>query len=773
MALALLTLAAPGARAATIDADTPQTLSAALTALSARSGVDIISTEAGLDRIRVRPVAPQGSVAATLDRLLAGTGFQAVVVDRNSFRIVRAARPEPRPEARKRPPLPAAEPTDIIVTASKQHISLLRYPGSITVVGGLDRRAASDTVADLDDVARAAPILQNTELGAGRNKIFIRGIADSSFNGATQSTATVYFGDVQLGYSGPQPALNTYDIARIEVMEGPQGTLYGAGAIGGIIRMSPNPVDLANRHASLAAGSTMLAGGALGYDASGMINLPVITDHVGLRLVGYASRDGGYIDDTYRKLKNVNETDTVGGRAALRIDPGDGWSVDAGLLGQAIDARDAPYADAAVGPIARRSALPQPFHNDILAGRVVITKNWDSGLQLVSATGLVTRHASDVFDATKISSKAILTAYENDESNLLVTQEMRLSRSVPAGPSWVVGAAFLYDRDMQSRRLGPVDDPIELIGVTNVTQSGSVFAELTLPVTPALSITFGGRGTAARTDGEPSAQPRAANFVRGRSTRRFDPTLALSWRLAPGLAAYARVQSGYRTGGLAVARGVGRVADFQSDSIYVGEIGLRHERSGVTGLAFSTSASFARWNNIQADLFNRFGQPFTSNIGNADIYTLEADTEWVPLPGLRAALAFLYTQNRVDGAIAASSTTSNQRLPETPPLAATLDISYRWTLGSGEIRVGGTARYVGRSVLGPGNVLDISQGRYAVVSLSGGWQRGAFDASLTIDNLTNRNDNIFALGNPITYAVRDQTTPLRPRSVRAGIGWHW
>ena len=75
--------------------------------------------------------------------------------------------------------------------------------------------------SDMADLARATPILQNSELGPGRNKIFIRGIADSSFNGPTQSTASVYFGDVQLAYSGADPGLKLIDMQDVEVMEGP------------------------------------------------------------------------------------------------------------------------------------------------------------------------------------------------------------------------------------------------------------------------------------------------------------------------------------------------------------------------------------------------------------------------------------------------------------------------------------------------------------------------------------------------------------------------
>ncbi|MEO9130301.1 MAG: TonB-dependent receptor, partial [Sphingomonas sp.] len=342
------------------------------------------------------------------------------------------------------------------------------------------------------------------------------------------------------------------------------------------------------------------------------------------------------------------------------------------------------------------------------------------------------------------------------------------------GISWVAGIALLYDRDAQTRSFGAPGNPADIIGVTNITKSLSAFGEGTFPLSPSFSITVGGRATAARTDGEPSTQPRAEDFVRGRSTKRFAPTAAISWLIAPRLAAFARFQSGYRTGGIAVARGIGRVADFQSDSIRVGEVGLRMQRRGLTGLAMSTSLSFAHWSDIQADLFNRRGQPYTANIGNANIVALEGSGDWVPIRGLHASFAFLYTYNRLDGPLAQLSILANRRLPETPAFAGNTGLSYQWAgRGESSFSAGGSVRYVGRSVLGTGDFLDISQGSYAVVNLNGSWKWRNIDTSLTIDNVTNQSDNRFALGNPIILGTRDQTTPLRPMNVRAGVAISW
>lgn len=773
---ALLALAVPTVAHA---ADAPisitaTTLDVALTSLARQTGTDIISTEPGLARIRVRPVQGRMSVRAALDRLLDGSGYRALAVDGRSFRIVADRRKAPvaRTRPARTPPPPADAGTDVVVTASKQRVPLMRYPGTLTMVTGLIGPGGMRGTPDLDSRAQSIPVLQSTALGAGRNKIFIRGVADSSFNGATQSTASIYFGDVQLAYSGPEPDLRLYDMKSVDVLEGPQGTLYGAGAIGGIIRMTPAPAELGRIGGAIEGGASATAHGEAGFDVSARLNLPVVDDLLGLRAVAYRVRDGGYIDDPGQGRSNVNRVDTIGGRLAGRLDPGGGWLVDASILAQRIDGRDASYGEG-VDRLTRVTTQAQPYFNRFMLGRFVVTKNWDSGLQLLSATGVSDVHSSDLFDSTPPGFPLPLV-YRTDDSRLLLTHETRLSRSSAGGNSWVLGVTLLRNRDAEARVSGFADDPTDIIGVTNVTQSASLFGEGTLAITHRLAATLGARLTYARVDSEPSTQPTAGSFIRGRSTRRFDPTFALSWRVSQRWALFGRIQTGYRTGGLAVARGIGRVADFNSDSIIVGEIGFRRLHDGPTGVTVSGSASFAHWVDIQADLINRRGAPYTSNFGDARIFTLEGNIDYAPIAGLHATAAFLFTSNTVSGPLADLSQPQNRRLPETPPLAGNAALTYEWSSGRAtKWSVGVNGNYVGRSVLGTGDVLDISQGKYFVAGLHAGWERDGLAVTLAVENLTDRADNRFAYGNPFTFISRAEATPLRPRTVRVGVSRSW
>lgn len=376
----LVALAAPAAAKPAVTLSLPaSTLDRSLVALSQATGVDITSTEPSLHETRTRALAGRLTVRAALDRLLAGTRYRVARGAGGGYRIVAAPGRAARPRPIQAPP--STSPGEVVVTGSKQRISLLRYPGSLTLVGDTPV-LPSGAIPALSDLGRVLPVMQSTQLGPGRNKVFIRGIADSSFNGTTLSTVSVYLDDVQLSASGPDPGLRLYDLRSVEVMEGPQGTLYGAGSIGGVVRLTSNPPDLTTVAASVGAGATLLRSGTPGGDLAAMLNLPIIADRLAVRGVGYVVHDGGYIDDRGRGAANVNRIDTAGLRLNVAAAPGHGWRIEAGGALQVTRARDGQYALTGAGPLARRTALAQPFAGDFRFARAVVEKAWDSGLRL-------------------------------------------------------------------------------------------------------------------------------------------------------------------------------------------------------------------------------------------------------------------------------------------------------------------------------------------------------------------------------------------------------
>ncbi|MEG3151524.1 TonB-dependent receptor [Sphingomonas sp. ZT3P38] len=753
-------------------------LDRAVAILAQQTGVDIGTAEPGLDRIVTRGVRGRLTAAAALDQLLAGTPLVARRLGPDWFRIVRrpiARRAVPRPSVPARAAGDQSPVPDIVVIASKRDTSRLRFPGGLTVLRTGRTLNLGDTAANsLDQAIAATPILQGTALGAGRNKLFVRGVADSSFTGPTQSTANVYFGEVPVAYNGPDPGLNLYDMDRIEVLEGPQGTLYGAGAIGGIVRLVPNPVDLSRMAGNLAAGVSATRSGASGGNLAGMINMPIVRDTLGLRAVGYLVRDGGYIDDDYRGLRDINSVRTIGGRFDLRAAPGNGWTIDAGIVTQSVSAPDLQYAEHGLPALSRASVLAQPFEQHYLLARIVLEKKWDDGLHLVSATGMVWRDADSRFDATRANRPNLPIAYDTEERSRLVSHETRLSRTGGDGAGWLVGLALIHARDSYARMYGPPDRLRDIVGVSNRTLDAAIFGEVSVAVLPRLTVTAGGRVTHQRTDGEPIASLRGNTFIHGRSVTRLDPTLGASWLLAPDIAAYARYQSGFRSGGITVAPGIGRVADLRRDTIRVAEIGIRKDRSGPLGIGGSAALSLASWRDIQADLVDFRGFPFTANLGNSHIRGVEANLNWVPAIGWRIDAAAFLNDTRITDPDSAVPGTIGKRLPNTPPFALSASMSYDWSIGSKHSAgVNGGWRYVGRSMVGSQAPLDISQGDYGSAHLGGTWSDGRIRLTATLENLFDVKGDRFAGGNPFALAARNEYTPLRPRTLRIGGSLSW
>ena len=119
-----------------------------------------------------------------------------------------------------------------------------------------------------------------------------------------------------------------------------------------------------------------------------MLNLPLVAGRVAFRAVGYASSNPGYIDDVELDRHDINRTDMVGGRAALRIDPGDDWDIEIGVLAQDVRGHDGQYALSTLPPLMRSANFAQPYDNDYRLGAITVRKRL-GGLELVSATSIV------------------------------------------------------------------------------------------------------------------------------------------------------------------------------------------------------------------------------------------------------------------------------------------------------------------------------------------------------------------------------------------------
>ncbi|NIJ20017.1 outer membrane receptor protein involved in Fe transport [Sphingomonas naasensis] len=775
-------------RAAEVDISETR-LDAAIRALSRQASASIGFREARLAETVVRPVRGRFLASQALERMLAGTGLRARRVAPATYLIEPA--PARKVAKRSRPPVPVqavaetpTQPVEITVTASKRDVPLGSYPGGVQIVSGSEFSAA-DALRGTEAIEARIASVASTHLGPGRNKLFIRGIADSSFVGPTQSTVGQYWGNSRITYSAPDPNLRLYDVQSVEVLEGPQGTLYGAGSLGGVVRVVPRSPDLRSVEGAAWGGVQAVQHGQPGVDGGAVLNLPIKEDVIGLRALAFGSVEGGYIDDVRRGLDDVNRVRTLGGRAGLRVDPGDDWILDLNAVGQRIDGDDSQYAERGVGELDRASSIAQPFRNDYWLVDLVARKQWGS-LELTSSLGYAGQYVFERFEGPELAepedpgirpaASAATAAYSQANRISMVTGEVRLARRGANGTGWLLAASLLHNEARTNRRM-EVAFGTPLTGVSNQVEEATLYGEGTLEPFRRFTVTLGGRLTHARLSGSAEDVTEAFAFRMDPTARasreetRLLPSIAAAYRATDALTLFARFQQGFRPGGIAVRREF--IQRFAGDRVSTAEAGARY-RSSALDVAVSVAAT--RWTNIQADLIDGFGFPTTANAGDGRVLSLGMISRWRPIAGLELDAALYLNDSKVTERLFITLPIEDavfvqaDRLPNVADASGRVGASYVATLADGlQLTANAYARYVGKSTLGIGPLLGRLQGDYldtgAEVRL-GNARRGI---SLSLGNLLDARGNRFALGSPFLIRDRDQTTPLRPRSIRLGF----
>jgi outer membrane receptor protein involved in Fe transport len=768
IALMMGATAGPALAATRVSMDIPAgTLGDAAIRLAQAANVTIGLSDPTLVRLPTSALRGKFAVDEALARLMRRLPAHAEQVDATTWRIV-ANKPARALETRREKRAPQAiDSSDVVVTGSKTGTRFDRYAGTANILSGSDL-ALGERGAGSDALVQRLATFGSTHLGPGRNKLFIRGVADSSFNGPSQAVVGQYLGDVRLNYNAPDPDISLYDVRAVEVIEGPQGTLYGIGALGGIVRIIPEPVDLTDVQASLAMDSTTTAHGRHGYDLVGLVNVPITQATAGLRVLAFRTMEGGYIDDAGRHLKNVNRTRKEGGRAALEFRPGS-WRFELGLVLQNTTTADGQYGDSRFPRLTRSSRVAQPFDNDYLLTHLTVSRDWGA-TSFLSASAFVRHSAGSRFDFTPAGA-ANPRIFDQENHIDLLSNETRLSRMDRDGQGWVIGASMLHDRERLTRAMGRPMAPTRILGLSNSVTEGSVFGEAGRKLLPDLVATVGARVEYARLVGEPLDREADVREPR-RDEVNLLPSLSLSWQVQPRVMLFTRYQEGLRPGGLSVtpARGAPIVQRFHGDSLSSVEAGVKLLPDAADKLRATVTLSYAKWDYIQADLVDMRGLPYTANIGSGRIWGAEASLQWRPVRALGLTAGIFANESRLTYAEPGVATEQRQELPNVPHFGISGKADFRRELGAGwRLDMSASARYTGHSRLGIRPNLYIRQGNYLLSNASAriGTERWGF--TLQADNLFDEDRNTFALGNPFGVSAGRQIVPPRPRTIRFGL----
>ncbi|WP_442679869.1 TonB-dependent receptor domain-containing protein [Sphingomonas sp. ASY06-1R] len=736
----------------------------ALRRLSEHTGITVGGSRID-PALRSRAVRGRMSVEAALRHLLIGTGLRAVKVGAGNYRLDPAATARPAPPALAAP-LPEQE---IIVTATKRARRLSLMDGNVERVDFATPLGIQASHGSASDLAGRLPSLSSTALGPGQNKLFLRGIADTSFTGRTQATLGEYLGEARINFNGPDPGLLLYDVRSVELLKGPQGTLYGGGTLSGVLRIEPERPDLVRWSGFVDAALTGTQHGGMGSALAGVINVPLAVDHAGLRLLGYRRDDAGYIDDAGRGMRDVNHSRTVGARAQARVKAG-GWTVD--LLGahQTIKTDDGNYAVAGVPPLTRSTALAQPADNRFDLVNLQVHGGL-AGIDLLSTTSALRNDLSATYDASVVAGEA--AAFVNARDIKALSHETRLTHSSADGSGWIVGFAGLIQDETTRQR---ADAP--LAAIYNLTfDSRRVDVELFAQASHRFGrflLTGGARLTRSWVDGDTDITllPSEQAFLH-RHDIHPSPMVQLSWFGSDALTVSASYRQGFRANGVTVFRlptGIyptdRLVSPYRSDAVRVLVVDGSYRTKGAHPLALTAALSLVDWSGIQADYIFQTGFPVTVNLPSSNLTNLDLSGSWQLRSNLSISggisLTTAISAVHGDGAI--------EEVASVPHVAWNVEAAWSHALGDGyRLGIEGRVTYRGKSRLGWGDLHDIEQGQVVDASLAARLARGRYSASLTIQNLANDRSSLFGYGNPFTFQNERQITPLRPRSATLGL----
>lgn len=730
----------------------------------------------------------------------------------------------------------SAEPDDeleqILVTAQKRAQTLIEIPQSVTVLGGdlLERQQANN----FKEYLSLIPGLSLEGNTPGVSRISLRGIN----TGGVASTVGVYVDEVPFGSSSGlangailSGDFDTFDVARLEVLRGPQGTLYGASSLGGVLRFVTNPPNTQAFEMRAEAGVENVDGGDLGWSAKGLVNAP-LSDSFALRASGFYRYDGGFIDsignnpvpslldpsinviEGTRVAENINDLDTYGGRISGLYDAGGDLSVQLTAVFQNLESAASHYyeGDADTFDPLYGGLVQSQYHeevDDITYQILSATVDWETGLgSFVSATSYGTFEQDLVGSQALQLAPAITFLFGDPATRPLsviirqttatdkFTQELRLASSESDTFEWLTGIYYTREeskidpQDFFAVEAGTdtiADDVPQLVNIFLHSEYEEVaaFANVTWTLTDRFDLTLGGRASR----NEQAASQEIDAPVLGIPLTEFDEAKSdeevFTWSVAPRYefgddsAVYARIATGYRPGGpnvLPPGTPPGTPGSYESDRLTNYEVGVK---SGWLdgALSLEAAAFWLDWEDIQLfAVVNDIG--INANGGAAVSKGFEFTATAMPMDNLTLSLNGAWTDAYLeDDTHPVVGGLDGDPLPWVPEWTTTAAADYEWAV-TGDVMawVGGDVSYTGERTAGFGQRDATGAIReapsYTTVDLRAGFDTGRWSVEAYAQNLTDER-GITSLGgfDPANVPNGAATVGIiRPRTLGLTVG---
>jgi len=692
----------------------------------------------------------------------------------------------------------------VIVTANKRTQNVQDVPMAVSVMGGyqLERMNA----ADFGDYLTKMPGVNVISAGEGMTQIVMRGVT----SGSRQPNASVgtYIDDAPFGSSTVYaigalltPDIDPSDLERVEVLRGPQGTLYGSNTLGGLIKFVTRPPDATAFSGRAQVDGSSLDHGGNGFGARLMLNAPLVTDKLAVRVDGFKRHDPGYIDDIGKGVKDANDARVDGGRAQLLWTPNDRVSLRVSALFQNLEGDDLANGGIDVDP-----HTLQPLYGPYTSRHSPGTGQLDLGYRMYDATltadfGWATLVATTSYNHLDLDQTFDLTAAYGPILGPLFglpnagfsertpvtqnkfTQEIRLQSPATQQLEWRVGVFYTHERSRYGQTVLSFDAitgaPLPLPTLADLSLGPATFTEwagygdITWHFTPRFDVLVGVRQTHDKTQYTQTGDGLLVGPSSFTTTGTDTPTTYLvspSFKLTDDVMLYARVASGFRPGGpnVGVPPGLGAPVTFGPDKLVNYEVGLKTTLLQHT-MTFDVDAFYIDWSHIQLES-NIAGIGFLSNGGKAKSQGLEAALEYRPVAGLTLTANASWTdakltQDTPSGLVGFKG----DRLPYVPRWNANVGAEYNFPIANGwSGYVGANYGYVGSRITDFQSAQDARYNlpSYRVLDLHAGVNFGKWSFGAFVKNATDsRGITVLSFETTDPTAAPFSATYVQPRLV--------
>ncbi|MDY6922377.1 MAG: TonB-dependent receptor [Pseudomonadota bacterium] len=697
-------------------------------------------------------------------------------------------------------PAAAATLDEVIVTAQKREQRLLDVPQSVSVVSA--EMLQTVQAQRFADYFTRVPSASFVETQAGQTRLVLRGISTNGV-GATVATyvdETPYGSATSLANGAIlTPDIDPFDLERIEILRGPQGTLYGANSLGGLVKYVTVAPDPDGFHSAFEAGVEHVEAGDTGWSARGAVNIP-LADDLAMRISGVHRQEPGYIDDP-RRGDGVNDGVTEGGRVSVLYRPTDLLSVRGSAVRQTIESHAANTVDS-------DSVTLRPTYGDLQQSRLVaednavdytiynVTADYDFGsTALVASASHGALDQAQVQDISGLYGPLLSDAFglplgatlDQNVRQRRDTLEVRLASDDGGLFDWTVGAFHTRERNRINQEIAAVDDPtgapvdgfggLALAEVASRYRETAGFANAVIRFSPRFELDLGGRYSRnTQTATQSTSGPLAGDslFDGESEDEVFTYSVAPSFKPNAATTFYARVARGYRPGGPnvlppAAPATVPRLFDPDTTTNY--ELGVKAEFD-ERRLTLDVTAFHTDWDDIQ--LFTAIdGFGVNANGGSARSRGVEVSVVGRPTDDLTLSANGAWIDAELtDDAPAIVGGLSGDRLPYSPRLSSTVAVDYERPLRDGmDLDAGLSWRYTGERK----SAFDAAVGQhdldaYSQIDAYAGLDFGAWRVSLYGRNLTDSRGvtDVGAAGSARDGAIAVAVT--RPRSFGVTLG---